>query len=241
MRDCFLRQKMSLEQTGGYLYIIENKGLGELKFGRTTKNIYSSYASSSRSNPNNLKVRANHFFENASADDLKFIEDRIKKDPIVNAKKIRGSNSEWLEGMLFDYLDDIIHKEYIDWRSNQGGLQQLIKYNPDEDSIRNVLKKALEKRTERQTSPSIKVCSIQPAEVQNKKSLYSLLRKSISINSSNKHNRESSPMQMTLLCQRLGVDSNMANWKAISIWLKRNSITPRRTNGKKVYDLAFVN
>ena len=137
---------MAIKQIGGYLYILENEGLGELKFGRTTKNIYSSYSSSSRSNPNNLKVRANHFFENANKEDLRLIEDRIGKDSIVNDKKIRGSNSEWLEGMLFEYLDDIIHKEYVDWRSNQGGLQQLIQYNPDEDSIRNILKKALEKK-----------------------------------------------------------------------------------------------
>ena len=249
---------MSIEQKGGYLYILENEGTGELKFGRTMKNIYSSYASSTRYNPKNLRVRANHFFENARKEDLKLLEDRIKADSIVNYKKVRGSNSEWLEGILFEYLDDVIHKEYVEWRSNQGGLQKLIRYNSDEESIRNILKIALANKAKSQIYPPRKITYLystesqndkhaadwkavkNSAEMQNKKKIRDLLIQSISINNSRKSRRGSSPVQMSSICKKLRIDSNTTNYKIISYWFKTNSITPRFTNGKKVFDIAFA-
>lgn len=245
---------MAILQDGGYIYILENTMTGRLKFGITMKTVEKSYASSSRFNDGDLKLRSLYFFSGISYSQLKEYEDEIKRDEIVSSKTVPG-RKEWLDDFLYEYLDYFAFSMWSDWQHERQDVSyfDLLDWNPSYERHRQITKALLDKKADRKNNrldqgPSKifeerKQGKGQTVDIGNQwdnSHVDSVLEGKISKNRQSLGRDQTEVVSMTDICQRLNLENNQPNFKRINKWLIAKGYLPRRSNGKKLWDLYFI-
>jgi len=232
---------MALKTNGYYAYIIEEEGSNVIKFG-ITKNIKTRYSGSSSINPRDWILRCSYFFQNASKKDLEnFFEKKIKKSENFDFKKywVRDDmKTEMLKSIPYEWLEFELLMIWIEWyQQYNNSPHNLISGITNQKSQLKFATNAKLRMEENilVKKPSKEKISKEKVIESNEFLIYEKLVSKIEFSKSS----SSKPYQMKIICKECEINPTNSNFKIINKILLDKGFSPRRTNGKKVYDLNF--
>ena len=233
---------MALKINGYYAYIIEEEGSNVIKFG-ITNNIKIRYAGSSSINPRDWILRCSYFFQNASKKDLEnFFEKKIKKRENFDFKNywVRDDmKTEMLESVPYEWLEFELLMIWIEWYQQfKNSPHNLLLGNENQKLQLEFAKNAkLRMKENIIVRKPIKEKVAKEKVIESKEFLiYEKLESKIEFLKSS----STKPYQMKIICKECDINPTTSNYKIINKILLDKGFSPRRTNGKKVYDLNFI-